>query len=118
LNFPPQSNHRLEPVDENTFSFILLGILPICGQTGQFVGLWDMRALVEKYFNEIKFQLLPVRNFQNFYDFQEATSLADFLNDFVHTKVRFVQKLFPSFTSPSSILLIIQHNREFWVSLH
>eukprot|EP01035_Chromulina_nebulosa_P017027 gene17027-22533_t len=66
----------------------------------QFVGVWDMMELIEKYSNDISFHILPISKLQAFGDYQEIMAFRDIFQDFKSTRQPgFSSKLLDAFKS-------------------
>eukprot|EP01038_Epipyxis_sp_PR26KG_P008566 gene8566-11573_t len=51
-------------------------------KTEEFVGLWDMTELINKYSSEVEFHLLPINRLQRFFDIHEILLFCDLFQDF------------------------------------
>lgn len=49
--------------------------------TENFVGVWDMLELVKRYLGEVKFHVLPLSKMNQFFDYQEYSTIKEVLND-------------------------------------
>lgn len=49
--------------------------------TENFVGVWDMLELIKRYVGEVKFHLLPLSKMNQFFDYQEYSTIKEVLND-------------------------------------
>lgn len=61
--------------------------------TEDFVGVWDMSELFQKYSSEVEFHLFPISKLQSFFDSNEILLFCDLFQDFkVHRDGRFTPK--------------------------
>ncbi len=51
-------------------------------KTEDFIGLWDINELINKYSNEVEFHLLPIGKLQRFFDCNEILLFCDLFMDF------------------------------------
>lgn len=51
-------------------------------KTEDFVGLWDIGELIQKYSSDVEFHLLPIGKLQKYFDCNEILLFCDFFTDF------------------------------------
>jgi hypothetical protein len=55
-------------------------------KTEQFVGVWDMLELVDKYTSDINFHMLPISRLQSYFDFQDISCFREIFQDFKQSR--------------------------------